>query len=79
MNKAQEQGPDDAHAAAVFLDPTEGGSRGRRAAGPLEEHQNSADEELTYEPVPPRRSIPIQVICRLQGRGRPLLFPEDDS
>jgi hypothetical protein len=79
MNKSQEQGADDAHAAAAFLELTREGSQTRQESGPEEEQQESADQELTYEPVPPHRSIPIQVTCRLEGRGQPLAFPEDDS
>jgi hypothetical protein len=75
MSKPQGQGADGTHAAA-FLEPTEEGSRNEEPKGPPVDDRDNALEELTYEPVPPRRSVSIQVTCHLQGRGRPLPFSE---
>jgi hypothetical protein len=75
MSNASGHGPDGTHTAPAFREPTAEGSRDDGSKTPPVEDQVGALEELTYGPVPPRRSVPIQVTCRLQGRGQPLAFP----
>jgi len=77
MSKTQDQTPAGTHDAAAFLEHTEEGSRGDATIIPPREEE--AVEELSYEPIPPKRSFSVQVTCRLQGRGQPLPFPDADT
>jgi hypothetical protein len=36
-------------------------------------------EELTYEPVPPKKTVTVSVHYRIRGRGRPLPYPLDEG
>lgn len=36
-------------------------------------------EEISYTPVPPRRSTTVTVRYQLRGRGRPLPYPVEDD
>jgi hypothetical protein len=41
--------------------------------------QGYAAEELTYDPVPPKKTITVSVRYRIGGRGRPLPYPLDEG
>jgi hypothetical protein len=73
MGKSENDGP----GGSALLEHAQGpGSNGQTEddlAGEL------VSDELTYDPVPPRRSISVRVTCRLHGRGRPLPFPLGDT
>ncbi len=36
-------------------------------------------EEITYTPVPPRRSLAVTVRYQMRGRGKPLPYPIEDD
>ncbi|MBD1923549.1 hypothetical protein H6F77_21100 [Microcoleus sp. FACHB-831] len=36
-------------------------------------------EEISYRPMPPKRSFTVRVRYHLQGRGEPLPYPLDDE
>jgi hypothetical protein len=77
MSKPQERSPDGTPAAAACLEHTDEKSVGDVTKNtPREE---PVVEEMTYEPIPPRRLFSVQVTCRLQGRGEPLPFPDADA
>src|SRR3989442_914625 len=38
-----------------------------------------AAEEITYRPVPPRRSYTVPVRYEFRGRGKPLPYPLDEE
>jgi hypothetical protein len=79
MRKAQAQGADSTHAAGPLVERTEDATRNEEPKAPPVEDRESALEELNYEPVPPRRSVSVQVICHLEGRGQPLPLPDLDA
>jgi hypothetical protein len=37
------------------------------------------EEQLNYEPVPPRTAVTVSVRYCVRGRGRPLLYPLDEG
>jgi len=54
----------------------EAGSNGT----PLEDcGQQEHSELVTYDPVPPKRTVTVSVRYRLRGRGQPLHYPVDEG
>lgn len=49
------------------------GPRGGRS--PDDNGTSGVEEETSYVPVPPRRSVTVSVRYRVRGRGRPLPYP----
>ncbi len=35
--------------------------------------------EISYNPIPPKRSFTVRMRCQFKGRGKPLPYPLDDE